>query len=318
MDAASIRTSTSSGPGVGTGHLVERRGPGADSRLRIARIVSTRAILPRANGAPAGDTIARMQEPSAQPPTEQELDGALRQPARAAPAAGQRRRCDLRLPRRARRPRARASARCCGSSRARRRSSGPLASRPITGAWSSRSRACAGTAFAEQAPARGSLPAPRPDQLPRRARRPLRRRLARQERRRAAAQPLLAPRDRGRGGLAGAHLLRTARTDAQALVEITKSREIGVPTFVIGGLLIPAGSRSGGSRAGRFAMVDRPPGRRDRSRDRPRDLVVRPPRRGAREPAHPPLRHAAARRALADDRELRRSRPRISRIASPS
>ena len=35
-------------------------------------------------------------------------------------------------------------------------------------------------------------------------------------------------------------LLHTARTDAQALVDITKSREIGVPTFVIGGLLIPA------------------------------------------------------------------------------
>jgi hypothetical protein len=36
-------------------------------------------------------------------------------------------------------------------------------------------------------------------------------------------------------------LLRKARLDAQALVEITKSREIGVPTFVIGGLLIPVG-----------------------------------------------------------------------------
>jgi len=35
--------------------------------------------------------------------------------------------------------------------------------------------------------------------------------------------------------------LRKARFDAQALVEITKSREIGVPTFVIGGLLIPLG-----------------------------------------------------------------------------
>jgi hypothetical protein len=35
-------------------------------------------------------------------------------------------------------------------------------------------------------------------------------------------------------------LLRPARFDAQALVEITKSREIGLPTFVIGGLLIPA------------------------------------------------------------------------------
>ena len=36
-------------------------------------------------------------------------------------------------------------------------------------------------------------------------------------------------------------MLRKARFDAQALVEITKSREIGVPTFVIGGLLIPLG-----------------------------------------------------------------------------
>jgi hypothetical protein len=36
-------------------------------------------------------------------------------------------------------------------------------------------------------------------------------------------------------------VLHRARTDAQALVDITKSREIGVPAFVIGGLLIPAG-----------------------------------------------------------------------------
>ena len=36
-------------------------------------------------------------------------------------------------------------------------------------------------------------------------------------------------------------LLHKARTDAQALVDITKSREIGLPAFVIGGLLIPAG-----------------------------------------------------------------------------
>lgn len=36
-------------------------------------------------------------------------------------------------------------------------------------------------------------------------------------------------------------LLHPARLDAQALVEITRGREIGVPTFVIGGLLIPAG-----------------------------------------------------------------------------
>ena len=36
-------------------------------------------------------------------------------------------------------------------------------------------------------------------------------------------------------------MLAKARGDAQALVDITRSREIGVPTFVIGGLLIPAG-----------------------------------------------------------------------------
>jgi hypothetical protein len=36
-------------------------------------------------------------------------------------------------------------------------------------------------------------------------------------------------------------LFRRARRDAQALLEITTGREIGVPTFVLGGLLIPAG-----------------------------------------------------------------------------
>lgn len=36
-------------------------------------------------------------------------------------------------------------------------------------------------------------------------------------------------------------LLQPARLDAQALVEIARGREIGVPTFVIGGLLIPVG-----------------------------------------------------------------------------
>jgi hypothetical protein len=42
------------------------------------------------------------------------------------------------------------------------------------------------------------------------------------------------------GGSQELELIRPARMDAQALVEITKGREIGVPTFVIGGLLIPA------------------------------------------------------------------------------
>jgi hypothetical protein len=35
-------------------------------------------------------------------------------------------------------------------------------------------------------------------------------------------------------------LLSPARADAQALVEITRSRELGIPTFVLGGLLVPA------------------------------------------------------------------------------
>ena len=43
------------------------------------------------------------------------------------------------------------------------------------------------------------------------------------------------------GGSRELELLRPARFDAQALVEITKGREIGVPTFVIGAVLIPAG-----------------------------------------------------------------------------
>ncbi len=36
-------------------------------------------------------------------------------------------------------------------------------------------------------------------------------------------------------------LFRPARMDAQALVDITRGREIGLPAFLIGGLLIPAG-----------------------------------------------------------------------------
>lgn len=43
------------------------------------------------------------------------------------------------------------------------------------------------------------------------------------------------------GGSRDLELLRPARFDAQALVEITRGREIGVPTFVIGAILIPAG-----------------------------------------------------------------------------
>jgi hypothetical protein len=35
-------------------------------------------------------------------------------------------------------------------------------------------------------------------------------------------------------------LLRRLRREAQGLVEITRSRELGIPTFVLGGLLVPA------------------------------------------------------------------------------
>lgn len=43
------------------------------------------------------------------------------------------------------------------------------------------------------------------------------------------------------GGSRELELIRPARMDAQALVEITRGREIGVPTFVIGAIVIPAG-----------------------------------------------------------------------------
>lgn len=41
-------------------------------------------------------------------------------------------------------------------------------------------------------------------------------------------------------GSAERDLLSRVRDDAQALVEITRSRELGIPTFVVGGLLVPA------------------------------------------------------------------------------
>ena len=73
--------------------------------------------------------------------------------------------------------------------------------------------------------------------------RPLRRRLARQERRDDDAEPLLAARDGGRVGLhasssCSARLASTRRPSC----EIMRSREIGVPSFVIAGLLIPVGA----------------------------------------------------------------------------
>ena len=101
-------------------------------------------------------------------------------------------------------------------------------------------------------------------------------------------------------------LLQPARLDAQALVEITRGREIGVPTFVIGGLLIPAGLSvwrlaTGAVREWWIALLAGAIGRSDR----PAHLVVRAAWRSAREPPHQTLCGAAARRAVAEHRKLR-------------
>ena len=315
MDAASIRTRPRPA-GRRYGHLVERRAPGADSRLRIARIVSTaeRSCHGRNPAAEPGYDRARAGT-FAQPRREKELDGAVRQPARAAPAAGKRRRCDRRLPRRARRPRAARARDAAASSRERRRSSDPIASRPITGASLRRSRASGGTGTAD-AGAASARAAPR---VPIRFLVELVARYVVVSHVKnvvvQTAQPVLAPRAGGRGGLAGARAPSLARaTDAQALVEITKSREIGVPTFVIGGLLIPAGISlwrlaSGTIHEWWIALLVGAIGIAIGLAH----LVVRPARRRAREPAHPTFRDAAARGALAHDRELRRAAERSVR-----
>src|SRR5262245_26383476 len=63
IEAASIRTSTSSGPGVGTGTSSSVR-PGADSRLRMARIVSTARSSCHGSSVPRRVTIAAMSDAS--------------------------------------------------------------------------------------------------------------------------------------------------------------------------------------------------------------------------------------------------------------
>ena len=182
------------------GNLVED-----EARARIA-------LADRAHGLHAGDlaTGERGSEPGYDRPSAgpfsaaadgEGADGALRQPARTAPAAGKRRRCDLRLPRRARRARA---ARARDAARARAHDA-TRAARSLRRRSPAR-RGGAREPAAARVPRRGRCgaraAAPRADPLPRRARRALRRRLAREERRRADAQPVLAPRAGGRGGLA--------------------------------------------------------------------------------------------------------------------
>ena len=196
--------------------------------------------MPRAKAAPSRDTIGRMQDPSAQPATEQELEELYDNPLERLQLLGSDDAAisafldelDVRGPRE--REMLRELARTSPLEQPDRFEADH---RRVV----ARSRAFVGTATAEQAPAEARL-----------LRVPIRflvELVARyvvvshvQERRRAAAQPLLAPRDaRRRSDSRELALLHPARTDAQALVEITKSREIGVPTFVIGGLLIPAG-----------------------------------------------------------------------------
>ncbi len=243
---------------------------------------------------------------------------ALRQSTGAAPATGQRRRGDLRLPRRARRPwparardaqgaRAHAAARAAGPVRGRPSARGRRAREPAP-SWLSRRRRRL------EDPA-----APRPDQVPRRARRPLRRRLAHQERRRPAAQPLLAARDGGAARLArarppahGAHRRASARRHHEEPGDRRPDLRDRGPADSREHLALAPRERDGSR------MVGSARGRSHRSRDRPHDLVARPPRRGAREPQDPALGHASRSPSSGGRSGTAGSRPRISRIASPS
>ena len=109
------------------------------------------------------------------------------------------------------------------------------------------------------------------------------------------------------GGSCDLELLRPARMDAQALVVITGGREIGIPTFVLGGLLIPAAISLWRLASG-FAYAEwwiaAPRGRRRRAR-RPRDLVARPSGRSTGKQADSTLDRRAARASLDDGRPRR-------------
>ena len=101
MDAASMRTSTSSGSRCRDGHLLEREPGGGLALADGAHRLHCRDDLATGER-PAGGRYDRARA-GAFCSIDPGSRGALRQPARAAAAPGRRRRRDRRLPRRARR-----------------------------------------------------------------------------------------------------------------------------------------------------------------------------------------------------------------------
>ena len=320
MDAASIRTSTSSGPGVGTGTSSSVR-PGPDSRLRMARIVSTAAHPARANQPPGGDTIAlAMQDPSHPPvgPTE-ELDELYDNPLERlqllggddAAIAAFLDEIDVRSPRD--REMLRELARPSPLARPDRFESDHR--RVLVALESLRRHGHHGATAASAVPL---------------LRTPIRflvelvaryvvvshvKNVAMHLRNLYWLREMQSASE-SHGARAPADRRASTRRHS---CEITKSREIGVPTFVIGGRPDSRRALALATRERHDAgVVDRAARRSDRRRGRLPHLLVRAPRRGTREPAHPAVRGAAARRALANGRAAAARRRRISRGASQS
>ncbi len=166
---------------------------------------------------------------------------------------------------------ARAIARCSASSRDRHRSLGRIASSPTIAACSSRSRACAATAITALVPERSSA------RCVRRSATSSSSSHATSSSRTARTSPSRCAISTGcarcsrRAARASSSWCSPARLDAQALVEITRGREIGVPTFVIGGLLDSCRPLGLAPRERhRSRVVDRAPRRRDRGSYRAR------------------------------------------------
>ncbi len=238
IDAASIRTSTSSGPGVGTG-TSSSVSPGPDSRLRMARIVSTAwPILPRLNPEAERDTIAAMQDPSA--PSQEDLEEQYDNPLERLQLLGSDDEAiaaflddiDVRGPRD--REMLRELARTSPLARPERFEEDHR--RVLVALESLRRHGHHGTSAGAQL---GFLRTPVKYVVELVARYVVVaycKTLAMAMRNIYWLREMQSP-----SGSRELELIRPARMDAQALVEITKGREIGVPTFIIGGLLIPAG-----------------------------------------------------------------------------
>ena len=208
MDAASIRTSTSSGPGVGTG-TSSSVSPGADSRLRMARIVSTAG--PSCHGRTGRRAAIRSRPCRSRPsPSQDDLEEQYDNPLERLQLLGGDDEAiaafldeiDVRGPRDREmlaRARAHVAARAAGALRGRPPPRPRRAREPSSPRSPRRERG------------REARSAPHADPLPRRARRAIRRRRALQERRDEPAQPLLDARDAGRVGSRELELLRPAR-----------------------------------------------------------------------------------------------------------